>query len=315
MLLFAANRLISLLITLLVASLIVFFVMEVLPGDPAQLMLGINADAQAIEQLRRQLGLDAALPIRFWRWITGLLAGDFGISYTYAVPVRTLIQERLVVSLPLAIIALALSTMIAIPVGMIAAIRHKRLTDMGIMGISQLAIALPNFWFGLLLVSVFSIQLGWLPSVGFAGWDAGIWHGLKSLLLPAVALALPQAAILARVMRSSMLEEIHADYMRTARAKGLTRAAALWTHALRNALIPVVTIMGLQFSFLLAGTIIIEQVFALPGLGRLIFQAISQRDLIVVKGVIMLLVAAVVCVTFVVDLAYAWIDPRLRRRG
>ncbi len=314
MLVYAVKRFVSLVITLVVASLIVFLVMEVLPGDPAQLMLGINAEPEAVAQLRLQLGLDRPLPVRYLRWVYGMLSGDFGTSYTYAVPVGELIRERLVVSLPLALFALFLSAGIAVPVGMIATMRHKRLTDLGIMGASQLAIAVPNFWFALLLVMLFSVQLDWLPPIGFTGWEAGLWSGLKSLILPTVALALPQTAILARVMRSSLLEEVHTDYMRTARAKGLTRNGAFWRHAFGNALIPVVTIMGLQFSFLLAGAIIIEQVFVLPGLGRLIFQAIIQRDLIVVKSVIMVLIAAVVFVTFVVDLTYAWIDPRLRRR-
>ena len=180
------------------------------------------------------------------------------------------------------------------------------------MGFTQLGIAVPNFWFAILLIMLFSVNLGWLPAGGFAGWEAGVWPALKSLLLPTVALALPQAAILARVTRSSVLDALSQDYVRTARAKGLSRRAALWRHAVRNALIPVVTIMGLQFSFLLAGTIIIENVFYLPGLGRLIFQAIAQRDLIVVKDLIIVLAAAVVMVNFVVDLLYAVIDPRLR---
>jgi len=182
------------------------------------------------------------------------------------------------------------------------------------MGATQLGIAVPNFWFAMMLVLLFSITLGWFGAGGFPGWEAGLWPGLKALTLPAVALALPQAAILARVMRSSLIEIMGEDFMRTARAKGLTRRQALWRHGVRNALIPVLTIIGLQFAFLLAGAIIIEQVFYLPGLGRLIFQSISARDLIVVESVVMLLVFAVIVVNFLVDLAYAAVDPRLRRR-
>jgi peptide/nickel transport system permease protein len=180
------------------------------------------------------------------------------------------------------------------------------------MAASQLGIAIPNFWFAILLILLFAVQLRWLPAGGFPGWSAGAWPGLRALLLPTIALALPQAAILARVARSAMLESLDEDYVRTARAKGLPRNAALWRHAVPNALIPVVTILGLQFSFLLAGTIIIEQVFYLPGLGRLLFQAIAQRDLIVVESLVVLLAAAVVVVNFLVDLAYLWLDPRLR---
>jgi peptide/nickel transport system permease protein len=182
------------------------------------------------------------------------------------------------------------------------------------MGATQLGVAVPNFWFAMMLVLIFAINLRWFSAGGFSGWDKGLLTGLKSLTLPAVSLALPQAAILTRVMRSALLDTLGEDYIRSARAKGLTRRQALWRHALRNAMIPVLTILGLQFSFLLAGSIIIEQVFYLPGLGRLIFQAISSRDLIVVESVVMLLVFAVIVVNFLVDLAYAIVDPRLRSR-
>jgi peptide/nickel transport system permease protein len=244
-----------------------------------------------------------------------MLAGDFGTSLTYRVPVSELVAARLWVSLPLTIYALLLSTLIAIPVGLIAAARRGQPSDVAIMGATQLGIAVPNFWFAMILVLIFAIQLRWFSAGGFPGWETGVWPNLKALTLPAIALALPQASILARVMRSSVLETLGQDYIRTARAKGLSRAQATWRHALRNALIPVMTILGLQFSFLLAGAIIIENVFFLPGLGRLIFQGITQRDLIVVQSVVMLLVFAVILVNFLVDLAYAAIDPRLRRKA
>ena len=218
-------------------------------------------------------------------------------------------------SLPLALYALALSTLIAFPAGIYAASRRGAPGDVAVMGATQLGVAIPNFWFAMMLVLVFAINLRWFSAGGFPGWDEGLFTGLKALTLPAIALALPQAAILARVMRSSLLDILNEDFIRTARAKGLSRRQALWRHALRNALIPVLTIIGLQFSFLLAGSIIIEQVFYLPGLGRLVFQSISQRDLIVVESVVMLLVFAVIMVNFIVDLAYAFVDPRLRSRS
>jgi peptide/nickel transport system permease protein len=302
-------------ITLVVASMVVFAVLELLPGDPALLMLGMSATPEALDAMREQMGLNAPVPVRYLGWIGGLLAGDFGRSFTYSSPVIDLIVERVVVSLPLALIALALSTAIAIPVGIFSAARRGRAGDTVSMGIAQLGVAVPNFWFALLLVYVFAVWLRLLPSGGFPGWNAGVWPGLKALILPAVALALPQAAILARVTRSAMLEVLGEDYIRTARAKGMPRRTVLWRHALRNAMIPVLTIMGLQFSFLLAGTIIIENVFYLPGLGRLVFQAITQRDLIVVEGVVILLVASVVLVNLVVDILYAVVDPRLRTRS
>ncbi len=307
------TRLISLVISLIAASVVIFAVIEVIPGDTASYMLGLNATPEAVAALRDELGLNGSLPARYGHWVGGLLTGDFGQSYTYRVPVAELVAARVQVSLPLALIALVLSTAIAFPVGIIAAARRGRPADYAIMGATQLGIAVPNFWFAMLLVLVFAVNLRWFSAGGFPGWDAGLFPGLKALTLPAIALALPQASILARVMRSSLIETLNQDYIRTARAKGLSRRQATRRHALRNAMIPVLTIIGLQFSFLLAGAIIIENVFFLPGLGRLIFQAITQRDLIVVESVVMLLVFAVIVVTFAVDLAYALVDPRLRR--
>lgn len=312
---FVLKRLAVGLLTLLAASLVVFFVLEVLPGDPARIMLGMNASPEALHALRTEMGLDRPVALRYLDWLFGMARGDFGRSYTYSSPVLALVAERLAVSLPLALMALALSTAIAIPVGIYAAARHGRPSDTLAMGLAQVGVAIPNFWFAMLLVYIFAVGLRLLPAGGFSGWGVGLdglWQGVKALLLPAVSLALPQAAILARVTRSAMLEVLGEDYIRTARAKGLPRCKVLWRHGLRNAMIPVLTILGLQFAFLLAGTIIIENVFYLPGLGRLVFQAISQRDLIVVEGVVMLLVAAIVLINLLVDICYAVVDPRLR---
>ncbi|WP_050930493.1 ABC transporter permease [Aestuariivita boseongensis] len=314
MLRYALKRLLSLIISLAIASLIIFFVIEVAPGDPAQFMLGLNAQPDTVAALRAELGLDVPKWERYLNWVGGMLTGDFGTSYTYRTPVAEMIADRLWVSLPLALYALTLSTLIAFPAGIYAAARRGRAGDVTVMGATQLGVAIPNFWFAMMLVLIFAINLRWFSAGGFAGWDKGLWTGLHSLTLPAIALALPQAAILARVMRSSLLDILGEDFMRTARAKGLSRRQALWRHGVRNALIPVLTIIGLQFAFLIAGGIIIEQVFYLPGLGRLIFQSISSRDLIVVESVVMLLVFAVIVVNFLVDLAYAAVDPRLRSR-
>ena len=304
----------SLLISLIVASLVIFFTLEVVPGDPASFMLGINAQPETIAALRDELGLNLSPWARYLGWVTGLVQGDLGVSYTYRTPVSEIVAERLVISLPLAGYALGLTVLIAFPVGIWAATRRGSVADISVMGATQLGIAIPNFWFAMLMVLVFAINLRWFSAGGFPGWDEGFWVSMKALTLPAISLALPQASILARVMRSSLLDTLDQDYIRTARAKGLTKGQALRGHALRNALIPVLTIIGLQFSFLLAGAIIIENVFFLPGLGRLVFQAISQRDLIVVESVVMLLVFAVIMVNFLVDLAYSWVDPRLRGR-
>jgi peptide/nickel transport system permease protein len=308
------RRLISLALSLAAASLAIFAVIEVVPGDPAAYMLGLNARPETVAALRDQLGLNASAPLRYLRWIGGMMQGDFGLSYTYRVPVSHLVSQRLAVSLPLALYALALAVLIAVPAGLVAAARRGRLADAAVMGATQIGIALPNFWFAMLLVLAFALHWQLFPAGGFSGWTQGLATGLRALTLPALALALPQAAILARVLRSALIETLGQDYIRTARAKGLTRGQTIRRHALRNALIPVLTILGMQFSFLLAGAIIIENVFYLPGLGRLIFQAITQRDLIVVESVVMILVCAVILVTFLVDLAYAAIDPRLRKR-
>ncbi|MEL7462447.1 MAG: ABC transporter permease [Pseudomonadota bacterium] len=314
MLRYALRRLVSLAVSLLVASAVIFTVVEVIPGDPASYMLGLNVAEDTVAALRAELGLDQPAVFRYFDWLAGMAVGDFGISYTYRTPVAELVSDRLWVSLPLTIYALILSTVIAIPAGVIAAANRGGPADWGVMGVTQLGVAIPNFWFAILLVVVFAITLRWVGAGGFPGWEGGLWPAVRALTLPAIALALPQASILARVMRSSLLDTLDQDFIRTARAKGLTRRQALWRHAFRNALIPVLTIIGLQFSFLIAGAIIIENVFFLPGLGRLIFQGITQRDLIVVESVVMILVFAVIVVTFLVDLAYAWVDPRLRKR-
>ncbi|MEN9061455.1 ABC transporter permease [Ponticoccus litoralis] len=313
MLTYLTRRLVSLILSLAVASVVIFLAIEVVPGDPAAYMLGMNAQPDTVAALRAELGLDQGRLARYLSWVTGMLGGDFGTSYTYRTPVAGMIADRLWVSLPLTLYALALAVLMALPAGILAAARRGRGADMSVLAATQVGIAVPNFWFAMLLVLGFAITWRLFPSGGFPGWDDPL-QALRALTLPAVALALPQAAILTRVLRSSLIDTLGEDYIRTARAKGLSPFQALWRHGLRNALIPVLTLIGLQFSFLLAGAIIIEQVFYLPGLGRLIFQAIGQRDLIVVESTVMLLVFAVIAVTFLTDLAYAVADPRLRRR-
>jgi peptide/nickel transport system permease protein len=309
---FLAKRFATFVTTLLGASIVVFLVLEILPGDPAMVLLGPNADPEAYDALARQLGLDRPMTVRYIDWIIGLLTGDLGISFAYSVPVWDLLLERMALTIPLALIAMAMSTAAALALGVYAASRHNKPGDYGVMAFSQLGIAVPNFWFGILLILLFSVTLRWFSSGGFPGWQEGVWLALKSLLLPAIALATVQTAILARTMRSAVLETLREDYVRTARAKGLNAQATLWRHVVRNALIPVITVMGLQFANLLAGAIVIENVFYLPGLGRLVFQAIANRDLIVVKDAVLILAAMVIVVNFIVDLAYAMIDPRLK---
>jgi peptide/nickel transport system substrate-binding protein len=309
---YLAGRLAVLAATLLVATAIVFVIVQIVPGDPVRYMMGLQADPASVAATRHQLGLDAAPLQRYFQWIGGLAHGDFGRSFTYRIPVGELVAERLQVSLPLAVYALLLSAVIAFPIGLFSAARRGRAGDVVLSGATQLGLAVPNFWLGMLLVMVFAVGLHWVSAGGFPGWDSGFLAGLKALTLPAIALAMPQAAILARVLRGALIDTLHEDYIRTARAKGAGEWQVLWSHALPNALVPVLTIVGMQFSFLLAGGVIIENVFFLPGLGRLVFQAIVQRDLIVVQSVVVILVFAVVTVTFLVDFSCALINPRLR---
>ncbi len=313
------RRLLSFAVTLAVASVLVFAVLELLPGNAAQVILGDSATPESLAALEHQLGLDRPALARYLDWVGGLLQGRTAESLSYAEPTAGLIAQRLQVSLPLAAIAMALTVVLALTAGVYAAARHNRLGDVGVMAASQLGIAIPNFWFAILLILLFAVQLQWVSAGGFPGWTedegGGVLPGLAALALPALALAMVQAAILARVTRSAVLDVMREDFVRTARAKGLSRAQAMRRHVLRNALIPVLTIAGLQFGNLITGAIVVENVFVLPGLGRLVFQAIANRDLVVVRDVVMFLAACVIAINLLVDLAYVWVDPRLRRRA
>ena len=292
----------------------IFAVLDVLPGNAAEMILGADATPESLKALSLKLGLDRPPLERYAAWMHGLAVGDMGTSVSYDTPVAELIKERLAVTVPLALMAMTLTTVLALALGIYAASRHNQVGDIGVMTLSQLGIALPNFWFAILLILVFSVKLQWFSAGGFPGWDDSAWDAFKALLLPAVALAAVQAAILARITRSAVLDVLREDFVRTARAKGLSEREVLWRHVLRNAFVPVLTIMGLQFANLLTGTVVVENVFSLPGVGRLVFQAIANRDIIVVRNVVMLLAAAVIVINFIVDVLYAVIDPRLRAR-
>lgn len=311
---YAVRRLAIFVVSLVAASLLVFFVMSVLPGDPAVVLLGTQATPEAVDALRSELGLDRPLIIRYLEWAAGWVSGDLGTSIFSGVDVGAQLAQRLSLTIPLALIAIALTTLIALPAGVYAAARHRRLGDTVVSTASQVGLAIPAFWAGLLLVTAFAVQRPWFPAGGFPGWDAGFWAGLRALLLPAVSLALVQGAILTRYVRSAVLETLREDFIRTARAKGLSRSEALWRHGLRNAAIPVLTVLGLQFAALLAGTVVIESVFVLPGLGSMLLQAITRRDLELVQGGAMSIVAAILLVSLLVDLMYRAIDPRVRAR-
>jgi peptide/nickel transport system permease protein len=309
---FLAKRLATLIATLIGASAVIFAVMEILPGDPALVILGPDAPESAVISLTKELGLDRPAWERYFDWVTGILRGDLGLSYAYKVPVGELVRAALTVTVPLAILAMLFTTVLALVIGIYAATNHNRPADVGLMAASQLGISIPNFWLGILLILLFAVELRWFSAGGFPGWDEGLLACLKALLLPAISLAVVQAAILARITRSSVLEVYREDFVRTARAKGLTRQATLWRHVLRNAMIPILTIMGLQFSNMLAGTVIVEAVFRLPGLGSLVLKAINNRDVVVVENAVLLLAFFVVVTNFIVDVFYAIVDPRLK---
>ena len=313
MLLFIFRRLANFIVTLFIVSIIVFAAMNVLPGDPALTILGLDATEDALESLREKLGLNESLVKRYFLWIGDALSGNFGVSHSFSIPVSELIIERLPLTVSLAISGMIFTIILAFLLGVFAAANHKRSGDWGVMIISQLGIAVPAFWLSILLVLLFAVKLRWLPPGGFPGWESPK-EAIRSLIMPTIALTLVQSAVLARVTRSSMLEVMRQDYIRTAQASGFHRRRILWLHTLPNALIPIVTIIGMQFAALVTGTIVIENVFYLPGLGKLIFQSISNRDLPTVQALVMLFASIVIIANFLVDIAYSFIDPRLRER-
>ena len=306
------KKLITLFILIFLVSITVFTVLFVLPGDPAQIILGINATPETLANLRAELGLDKPFWVQYWDWIYDLLSGRSSRSINYDIPVYDLLLSRLAVTGPLALMAIVFGVLISVPLGIFAARHQNRPGDIGVMFFTQLGLATPEFWLGILLILLFAVQWGLFAAGGFPGWTTDGWGSLKALLLPAFALGVVRASILTRLTRSSMLEVLREDYIRTARAKGLKERTVIYVHALKNALIPVLTILGLQLGQLLAGAIIIENVYYLPGLGRLVFEAIGQRDLPVVREIVLFMAATVVLVNFIVDLTYASLDPRIK---
>ena len=301
-----------LIVSLIAASILVFAVTNVLPGDVAAVILGTSATPEALDTLRHQLGLDQPAWIRYVQWVAGMLHSDFGTSLLSHSAVGPLIVQKLSVSAPLAIASAVIALALALPMGVLAGVNYRKTSGAIISAVSLLGIAIPTFWAGLLLATIFAIQLKLLPAGGFVDWSDNPLGAARSLILPSLALGLVQAAVLTRYVRSAIVDVQREDFIRTARAKGLTRWQALRRHGFRYAAIPVVTILGIQLTGLLVGAIVIENVFVLPGLGRLLFQSVGNRDLIVVQDLVMLLTAVVLVVNFLVDLSYRLIDPRIR---
>lgn len=305
------RRLSAMILTLIMISIITFFIFQIIPGDPAQMILGTEADPQAIETLREQLGLNQPLLIRYYQWVTRAMLGDLGVSIRLGQPVNRLIIQRLPVTGTLAIMAIVLAVMLSFPLGIYAALHRKSFKDYGTMIFAQLGISIPSFWAGIMLMLFFAVRLRWFSPGGFTPYSEGVILALKSLLLPAIALGLQRGAILTRMVRSSMLESLSQDYINTARSKGLAERVVIYKHGLKNAMIPVLTVLGLHLAGLIAGSIVIEEVFTLPGVGRLLLMAINNRDFPMVQGLVLFIALVVVLSNFLVDILYSLLDPRI----
>ena len=300
------------LVSLAVSSVLVFAFMAVLPGDPARVALGVNASDEAVAELRRQFGLDRPLPTQYFDWLGGLLHGDLGTSYVSKAAIGPQVFDRLQVTLWLVVAGMVVALVVAAPAGTVMAARHRKVSGLALSAFSQVGVAVPAFLAGILLIVVFAVKLGWLPANGWTPPAQDPAMFLKQLILPALSLGLVQGAVLTRYVRSAVLDVLREDYLRTARAKGLRPFQALWRHGLRNAAVPVVTVLGLQLATLLIGAVVVERVFVIPGLGSLLLDGVSNRDLLLVQDVVMVLVIAVLLVNFLVDLLYVALDPRLR---
>ncbi|TCC55089.1 ABC transporter permease [Kribbella pittospori] len=301
-----------LLVSLAVSSVLVFAFMAVLPGDPARVALGVNASEQGVAELRQQFGLDRPLTTQYVDWLGGLLHGDLGTSYVSKAEIGPQVFDRLQVTLLLVLAGMIIALLIAVPAGTLMAARHRKISGLALSAVSQIGVAVPAFLAGILLIMLFAVKLGWLPANGWTPPAQDPAMFLQQLILPALALGLVQGAVLTRYVRSAVLDVLREDYLRTARAKGLRPFQALWRHGLRNAAVPVVTVLGLQLATLLIGAVVVERVFVIPGLGSLLLDGVSNRDLLLVQDVVMVLVIAVLLVNFLVDLLYVALDPRLR---
>ncbi|WP_139787184.1 ABC transporter permease [Cohnella massiliensis] len=312
MVLYLAKRLFSMIPVMLVVAVVVFFIIHLTPGNPAAVMLGPQASPEDVARLEHELGLDQPLTLQFADWIAGVFQGDLGTSVFYKRPVLTLFLDHLGPTLSLSILAQGISVLIAVPAGIVAARRRGTVVDQTVMAVSLLGISLPGFLLALLLSLFFGVQLGWLPVAGYRQPGDGLWLHLRYLILPALSLGFIQAALIARMTRSSMLDVLSMNYIKTARAKGVKDILIVYKHALRNAFIPILTVIGQSFGTLVAGAVVTETVFNIPGLGSLLVNSINQRDYSVLQGVVLMIAASYVLINLTVDLLYGVIDPRVR---
>ena len=307
-----ARRLTTALLTIFLSAVLVFCALLAIPGDPAQAILGMSASPTALAALRNQLDLNTPPLQRFFKWFSSAMRGDLGKSLQFKKSVASLMSERFGVSLVMSIAGSLLACLIAVPLGIFAALNRNNSLDPLISATSQLGAAIPSFWLGLMMILLFSVELGWLPVVGFKPWERDPNAYIRSLIMPVLALGLGQAAVITRMTRAAMLETLLQDYTRTARGKGLRQSTVVWKHALRNALITIVTILGISISGILIGSIIIEQIFSVPGLGSLTLTAVKNRDFPLLQGQILVYASLIVLINFLVDMSYSFLDPRVR---
>lgn len=309
---YVIRRIVLLAVTLVLVSLITFFVFQIMPGNPARIMLGTEASESEVLHLEKQLGLDEPLLIQYKDWVKGILTADFGQSIKYSQPVSDLIISRLPVTLSLALMSIIMVVVVAIPLGVFMAQRQNKLSDLVFSSVTQLGMAIPPFWFGMLLIMYLGMVFSFFSVSGYVPWSESVQGALGSLLLPAITIALPQIAVKFRYVRNSILEQIGQDYVRTAESRGLGDRLIMFKHVLKNAMIPVLTIFGIILAEVVAGTVIVERVFGLPGLGSLLVSSINYRDFPLVQGIVIYITLAVVIVNFIIDLLYTLIDPRIR---
>lgn len=312
MALYVTKRLLSLIPVLFVVSVAIFLIIHLTPGDPAASILGMEASEEEIARLNAQLGLDRPLPEQYARWVAGLFRGDLGDSIFMRMPVTQAIAEHIGPTLSLAVLAQLFALVLAIPFGVLAAWKRGSPMDFTLMGATLLGMAVPSFLLGLLLMLLFGVKLGWLPVAGYKPLSAGLAEHLKFLVLPALSLGSIQAALIARMTRASMLEILHLPFIRTARSKGLAEAKVVGKHALRNAFLPILTVIGQTFGTLVTGAVVVESIFNIPGLGQLILNSIERRDYAVIQGVVLVVTLIYVAINLAVDLLYGTIDPRVR---
>ncbi|MGJ7912460.1 ABC transporter permease [Neobacillus sp. LXY-1] len=309
---YISRKILTLLFTLLFVVLLVFIAFRIIPGNPAQIILGTEATAEQISALEKQLGIDQPLSSQFISFLKGIVMFNFGNSLRYSQPVLSLIFERVGVTFTLALISIVMTVLIGIPLGVAAAKYKGKFAEFFISIVTQLGLAIPSFWAGIILIMFFGLTLKWFSVGGYVPWSENPWLAYKSLLLPAIAISIPQIAIIVRYLRTTMIEQLHLEYVRTAKSKGLKNSVILYKHVLKNALIPVITIAGMNFSEILAGSLVIEQVFSLPGIGRLLITAIGDRDFPLVQGMVIMIALIAIFVNLFIDLAYQWLDPKMK---